>query len=1014
MSRREFQLVEGSSKKFWAIELSGQSHTVTYGRIGTAGQTQTKDFDSADAAKKSYEKQIAQKEKGGYVEVTAAAAKTAGSKQAAKGAAAVEVPAEAPEKAGPPPPAHTTVTRVIELDPEDNVWVTWREQKVLTKPEPAPFDFEACRDRLARIKKNSYGWVEWHHAEVAPTLSRREAHFWLLAMTANYELLSPRDVSQRIQEKEVTGEMEVAQAVKRIKNAKRFHPSAVMHPLFNLFDPPAVVELIQDEAIQGTHWQATAVVLSAFTRHVFPYLAPAEVKRLRESLRPHIDPKDWPTDFYKPPRMAFFVAALVGMPDEMLAVVRSIPDGHYAQTGWDHSYYHQTQRIVFGLGSPELVQSEMRRLKLVLHEPEFLRAWLALTEFAGLDYARDNILSETDRGKCERLLKEFTRVKAPDAAPHMMELKLQSKAPAVARQWLDEQVGNAITGIVPVAAGRGKLAEAAVEYLREVKKKGHEPIIRAAAKAAPPEVAESVRKNVLDFVEKEYPPLDAKSTPGDLKATFDAAAKASKGKLPGWLSRSALPLILVGEKRLSDEQAGLVLESLQRSTLQTRDPLVVALRSHADPAALDAFAWKLFLLWQGEGSPSKDKWAMASVGLFGGDVSALKITPLIRNWPGESQHARAVFGLDCLRAIGSDTALMQLNGISQKLKFKGLKQKAAEAMEAIAQEKGLTREQLEDRVVPDCDLDERGQRVFDFGPRQFRFVLGPDMKPMVKDADGKVKPDLPKSGAKDDAAKAAEAVAAWKLMKKQVKEVATIQAQRLEQAMVTGRRWPVADFQAMLVKHPLMINLVRLLLWGGYDPRGKLTATFRVTEDQTFADAKDAAFKLTGIDAVGVVHPLHLTEEQKSAWGEVFSDYEIVPPFPQLGRGIHRLEKDEAKAAELTRFEGVELPAPTLVFGLEKFGWVRGAGMDAGGFDEHSKPFPGSDVTAVVHYEGGVGYGYIDPNSSLTFKTCYFVKGIRGPSGYAWKEKTVRLGDVDPVAVSEVLSDLSALAAKGK
>src|SRR5262249_10289076 len=161
-----------------------------------------------------------------------------------------------------------------------------------------------------------------------------------------------------------------------------------------------------------------------------------------------------------------------------------------------------------------------------------------------------------------------------------------------------------------------------------------------------------------------------------------------------------------------------------------------------------------------------------------------------------------------------------------------------------------TRAQLEDRIVPDCDLDERGSRVFDFGPRQFRFVLGPEMKPMVKEADGKVKPDLPKPGSKDDAAKAEEAVEAWKLMKKQSKEVASLQAQRLEQAMVTGRRWPVADFETLLVKHPLMTNLVRLVLWGGYDKSGKLIATFRVTEDQAYADAKDEAFPLKGLDTV--------------------------------------------------------------------------------------------------------------------------------------------------------------------
>src|SRR6185312_3551948 len=143
-------------------------------------------------------------------------------------------------------------------------------------------------------------------------------------------------------------------------------------------------------------------------------------------------------------------------------------------------------------------------------------------------------------------------------------------------------------------------------------------------------------------------------------------------------------------------------------------------------------------------------WALLAIGHLGGDGSALKLTPLLRAWPGESQHQRAVSGLECLRAIGSDTALMQLNGIAQKLKFQGLKKKAQEFMEAIATDRGMSRTQLEDRIVPDLDLDERGTRIFDFGSRQFTVVLDADLKPVVRDESGKLKSDLPKPGAKDD------------------------------------------------------------------------------------------------------------------------------------------------------------------------------------------------------------------------------------------------------------------------
>ena len=72
MSRREFQYADEKSDKFWHIELEDSSFTVHFGRTGTNGQTQTKEFGSAEAAKKEYDKLIAEKVKKGYTETTAA------------------------------------------------------------------------------------------------------------------------------------------------------------------------------------------------------------------------------------------------------------------------------------------------------------------------------------------------------------------------------------------------------------------------------------------------------------------------------------------------------------------------------------------------------------------------------------------------------------------------------------------------------------------------------------------------------------------------------------------------------------------------------------------------------------------------------------------------------------------------------------------------------------------------------------------------------------------------------
>jgi uncharacterized protein (TIGR02996 family) len=67
---RTFQLSDASSHKFWNIDVSGNAFTVTYGKIGTAGQTQTKSFKDAATAQAEADKLIKEKTKKGYTETT--------------------------------------------------------------------------------------------------------------------------------------------------------------------------------------------------------------------------------------------------------------------------------------------------------------------------------------------------------------------------------------------------------------------------------------------------------------------------------------------------------------------------------------------------------------------------------------------------------------------------------------------------------------------------------------------------------------------------------------------------------------------------------------------------------------------------------------------------------------------------------------------------------------------------------------------------------------------------------
>ncbi|MDR2486357.1 MAG: WGR domain-containing protein, partial [Clostridiales Family XIII bacterium] len=68
---RYFIFRKGNSQKFWKIETAGSDCKVTFGKLGTGGQTTEKSFESPEKCESEAEKLIASKVKKGYVESTA-------------------------------------------------------------------------------------------------------------------------------------------------------------------------------------------------------------------------------------------------------------------------------------------------------------------------------------------------------------------------------------------------------------------------------------------------------------------------------------------------------------------------------------------------------------------------------------------------------------------------------------------------------------------------------------------------------------------------------------------------------------------------------------------------------------------------------------------------------------------------------------------------------------------------------------------------------------------------------
>jgi hypothetical protein len=587
------------------------------------------------------------------------------------------------------------------------------------------------------------------------------------------------------------------------------------------------------------------------------------------------------------------------------------------------------------------------------------------------------------------LLAPFASPEAALLATEWLSRLKSARSPAMA--WLTRHPGLAASTLIPAALGpAGKARNAAELTLRTLAAAGH----AAAVTTAAAEYGEPAAKAIAALIADD----GALTLPRVLPT------------IPDWADARVLPQVL-----LKDRQHALPRQSVDHLVLmlavsKPEEPYVGVLTAKeiCDPASLAAFAWALFENWRGAEYPPKDNWAFDALRWFGDDATVRRLSPMIRLWPGENGHQRAVAGLNVLAAIGGDTALLHLYGISQKAKFKGLKENAARRITQIADDLGLTSEQLGDRLVPDLGLDRSGTLLLDYGPRRFTVGFDESLKPHVADENGKRLKTLPKPGTKDDPALAPAAYQRFSGLKKDVRTLAADQIARFETAMVTQRRWTAREFGEYFTNHPLLRHIVRRLVWATFEDDGAVSA-FRVAEDLTLADVADDEYRLAADAVVGIAHPLHLGEHL-TAWADVFADYELLQPFAQLGRSVHTLTPEEKASSNLTRFLGIEIPVGKIL-GLERRGWHRGTALDAGVQRWIYRTLPqGGSIT--VDLNPGIAIGYVNAlGETQQFDAVFIDEGAEGNDYRAASTKYRAFSTLDDVTTSELLRDLTEVTA---
>jgi hypothetical protein len=418
------------------------------------------------------------------------------------------------------------------------------------------------------------------------------------------------------------------------------------------------------------------------------------------------------------------------------------------------------------------------------------------------------------------------------------------------------------------------------------------------------------------------------------------------------------------------------------------------------PASLAEFAWDVHELWWAADAPSKDGWAQNALSLLGDEGTAHRIGPRALRLARDGMKARAIALVDMLAEGGSDGALMHLSHLAERCKVERVSNRARERINAIAQQRGLSRVELADRIVPLLGLDEPGARLLDFGPRQFRIGFDQELKPFVRDDKGVRLKDLPKPRQADDAALADAAVLRFKRLKTELKAIARAQVTRLEQAMVAQRSWSRDEFERFFVQHPLTRELAARLLWSVLDDTKQPVAACRIAEDGTLADANDERYQPPAGTFFAISHPVRLDASLRESFAGQFADYEILQPFPQLAREVFALEPGEAEATSLSRVRGRDV-ATGAVIGLLDQGWLRGRAGDGGMIADVQRPLGTEGLCASLELAPGMFVGQLSSEPRQELGSVTLLDAVHRPVPFA---------GLDPLVCSELLRDLYRLA----
>ncbi len=614
------------------------------------------------------------------------------------------------------------------------------------------------------------------------------------------------------------------------------------------------------------------------------------------------------------------------------------------------------------------------------------------------------------------------------------------------------QIDDAIAGLLK--DGKQEVRAGAADWLADRDAKEQIPALKARLKKERSEVA---RAAMLTALERLGDDISAYFDPKTLLAEAEAGLKKANLKTLDWLALDGLPRVAWRDSKPLDpkvtrwwvalanklrQSGGNALFDLYLDRLQPEDSQRLGLhilrswishdtvrpseaeandyaKANADGLFKSMSRWyKDFTREQAFAQLRAEKLgiylnsANANKGLLGlasrvpGPDAAEAVRSYLKNHGARIAQCKAL--LDCLAANPAPAAIQVVLATANRFKAKTVQAHAQALIEAIADRRGWTAEQLADRTIPTGGLDETGVMELDCGAdRVYRASLAEDGKIVLANPAGKEVKALPSARNDEEQPLIKAAKKALSGARKEIKQVDALQSVRLFEAMCLERVWLTDEWRQYLQRHPIVGRMCQRLVWLALDADDQVIGSFRPMEDGSLTGPEDEEVSLEGSAGVKLAHQTLVGAALKEAWVGHLKDYEVEPLFDQFSRPLLQPGEDQSKATEIDDRKGHLIENFKLRGAANKLGYQRGEAMDGGVFTNYEKRYEGAGIMVVIEFTGSPL-----PEENITCALLPLKVHRLGRRPGHWGP-AMALGDVPPVLLSETWNDYHQLAAAG-